>query len=215
MTDWQRVELSGPTSVGEVGALPDFLVGLTLDTLTDLSLFASAYPDLDGVGYWPVVDLPLPTPGLGQTIGQTPGMSIDAELKHIGRSYEVEFLPLAERKAVLKEAITEEFRRRRNGGTTASIGGFDVEVSTTHEAAVELDRAIAKITRTNPAGTIPVVTRGKARVTLTAAIATDMLRAIEDHVAACQENENSLYGEVDDAETQAALTAIDIMAGWP
>ena len=201
MSDWQKVALSGASPIGEPGPLPPHLVGLDRPTLADLTNLAVSDPDLDGFGYWPVVDAPLPTPGIGQTIGQTPQLSIDAELKHVGRSYELEFLPVAERKAVLKEALTEEFHRRRNGGTTASIGGFDVEVSTTHEAAVELDRAIAKITRTNPAGNIPVVTRGKARVTLTAAIATDMLRAIEDHVAACQENENSLCGVVDQSET--------------
>lgn len=130
-------------------------------------------------------------------------------------AWSVADMTVAERKVYLKARITEEFRRRRDGGTTATLGGNDVAVSTTHEAAVELSRAISKINRTNPAGTIPVVTRGKARVTLTGAIATAMLEAIEDHVAACQENENSLYGDVDDAETHEDLNAIDYTTGWP
>lgn len=132
-----------------------------------------------------------------------------------GTAWTVADMTVAERKVYLKTKITETFQARRNAGTTASIGGNDVAVATTHEAAVELARAISKIQRTNPAGTIPVVTRGKARVTLTGAIATTMLEAIEDHVALCQARENALYGLVDDAETHADLNAIDHTTGWP
>lgn len=136
-------------------------------------------------------------------------------LEWVDGEWTVVYHPLAECKAAVKAKITEEFRRRRDAGTTVILGGNPVTVSTTHDAAFELSRAEAKINRTNPAGTIAVVTRSGVRVTLTGVIAPAMLEAIEDHVAACQENESSLYGEVDEAETPAEVAAIDISTGWP
>lgn len=214
MTDYQKIDLEGPTAVGDPAPLPGNLLGLADATLADLSAQAASDPALDQIGYWPVTKV-RPTPAVGHVASSSYTRVVDTEQRAVTVTYQTDPLPLAERKIALKAAITAEFNRRRDGGTTATLGGTPVVVSTTHDAAVELDRAIAKITRTDPAGTIPVVTRGKARVTLTAAIATAMLQAIEDHVALCQARENALYGLVDAAESHEDLDAIDYTTGWP
>lgn len=122
---------------------------------------------------------------------------------------------VAERKTYLKEHATTRFRTKRDAGTSVTISSQSVPVSTTHEAAIELDRALAKINRTSPAGTINAVTRSGNPVPLTDAVATTMIEAIEDHVAACQGNEYSLYVAINSATTHAQLDAIDVTAGWP
>ncbi len=128
-----------------------------------------------------------------------------------GSAWVVPSKSVAERKTWLKAKATEKFREMRDAGTTYS----GTPISTTHDAIVELREGLEKINSTMPAGTINVVTRSGAKLTLGSVNTHQIITAIQDYVADCQEREHALHTAIDAAADHAALDAIDINSGWP
>ena len=66
---YYKVQLADRQLLGAAAALPDRLVGLADETLRDLTALKDSVPELDGIGFWPQI----------QIEGAEAGRVIDAE----------------------------------------------------------------------------------------------------------------------------------------
>jgi hypothetical protein len=211
MSNWQQIDLSDNSAVGDPGPLPAALKGLAQSTLDDLSPMASSVPAYDGMGFWPVIDQPTPTETSRKRVGDTPSLSIDTDAKVVTRSWSLVDRDLAERKAEMRVEATAKFGVERDKGTT--VGG--ALISTTHAAVLEISQALELINSTDPTGTINVVTRANVLLTLTASNTPAILTAMRAHVKACQEREHAIHTAINDAVDHDDLDDINISTGWP
>lgn len=119
---------------------------------------------------------------------------------------------LEEAKAQKLAFLSAKFRETRDGGTTVSISGNDVHITTTHAAQQELRELVTKLAG---GGTQKGVTRSGAPVVFSEAIAQTCLDAVNDHHADCNTAEYDHTLAIAALTTKAAVDDYNIDTGWP
>jgi len=204
MSRWQKVDLSGeaPAAIGQPADLPADLVGLTPPTLADLSPLAASRPDLDGIGWWPVVTVDEDL--------EAPRLVAQGQRAEVARS-------LATCQAAMGAAAAAEYARRvRLGCAYDDVVipiGEDVRLQLTAKTleAIACSLSLASW----PTGFGWRAADNSAYPLATAGDMIAMALAIGAYVSALIVRAGALQDAIAAATTHAGLDAIDIAAGWP
>ena len=202
---WHKVNLNppAPVAIGRPQALPQDLDGIVRAGLADLSSLAPGRPDLDHIGWWPVVEV-------DEDLAQA---RVDAETKVVEVSR-----PISSRKAALLAAIGAAYQARIAAGFDYDDGNV-VQIDEASQARITGVAARASAAR---AGDTTWDTGFAWRLAdnswMPLAAATDMITfasAVADYVAGIRVRYWALKDAVAAAEDHADLDAIDIASGWP
>jgi hypothetical protein len=121
----------------------------------------------------------------------------------------VEDKTLEDAKEAMRLALRAEFTAARDAGITYN-GAL---VATTPEAIHEIQSLAVRLERVG--GYQKIATRSGAVMNPDAAAAQAMRSAVEAHVAACTTHDAQLTEQILNAPSIAALSSINLSAGWP
>lgn len=131
-----------------------------------------------------------------------------------------DLLPIPQRRAELRKRKNRQFRRVRDRGVTAMIGGRPVRLAT-DSIGRESVRDLLQFLESQ-GGTLPIETRAGTVLQADLALAQSLFAAVQGHVAAAFKRDGELGAAIDAATTHEALDTINIMTGaidgighWP
>lgn len=201
---WHKVNLSPPTplAVGQPGPLPAALRGLAVATLADLSGLAGSVPSLNGIAWWPVVEV-------DEDLAD-PRLVVEEARVEIAR-------PLAARRAELRAAATAEYAQRIALGCAYDDAVIPLHdtiqvqlIAKTVEALVALQELATWDSgfgwRTADDDRYPLATPA-AMLAFALAVSAYLTAMIVQHGA--------LHDAIEAADTHADLDEVDVTAGWP
>ena len=155
-----------------------------------------------------------------------PGQQVaTGEDGHIGWAWNDGFpspdlLPIPQRRAELRKRKNRQFRRVRDRGTTAMIGGRAVRLATDSMGRESVRDLVQYLEQHG--GTLPIETRAGDVLEADLAVAQSLFAAVQGHVAAAFKRDGELGAALDAATTHEALDRIDIVTGaldgvghWP